>query len=206
MKERLKKNLILARNRWGLSNSITRSRESTVNILGNLKDTTIDVQGSATVTIAAGCMIRDATFEIRGSNNRLVLEEGVFFSGKVELFGDGNEFRIGKNSRINGADFTIHNGTAVHIGPRCLFSVMVDIRTTDSHTILNAGGERINPDRDIVIGEHVWIGRMVTVLKGAQIGDGSIVGAMSLVTGKIPGGVIAAGVPAKPIRENVSWK
>ncbi|TDD93374.1 acyltransferase, partial [Flavobacterium cellulosilyticum] len=113
---------------------------------------------------------------------------------------------IGNNTRINGADFNVHNGTKIEIGSGCLFSTNIDVRTTDSHNIFNFDGERINPDKNIHIGEHVWIGRMVSILKGAKIGNGSVIGSMSLVSGIIPNEVIPAGVPAKTIKENITWK
>lgn len=206
MKKSLKRILILIRNRWGLSNSIKKSKESSIMILGNILQTSIRVTGNSKIIVGEGCRIRNASFKVIGNNNRVELEEGVFFSGTIELFGDNNLIRIGKDTRINGADFIVHNGTKVEIGSRCLFSSEIDVRTTDSHSIFNADGERINIDKNIVIGEHVWIGRMVSILKGSIIGDGSIIGSMSLVSGTIPKRVIAAGVPAKIIKENILWK
>jgi acetyltransferase-like isoleucine patch superfamily enzyme len=50
------------------------------------------------------------------------------------------------------------------------------------------------------IGDEVWIGAHVTILKGVTIGDKTIVGAGSVVTKSLPPGVIAAGVPARVIR------
>ena len=206
MKEKLKKILILIRNRWGLSNTLKKSRSSKVIILGNLLHTSIRVEGNSVLVIERGCRTRNASFILNGNNNLIVLEENVFFSGKIELFGDGNEIRIGNNTRINGADFIVHNGTKVQIGTSCLFSTNIDVRTTDSHFIFNSEGERINPDRNINIGNNVWIGRMVSILKGSQIEDGSVIGSMSLVSGFIPKKVIAVGVPAKVIKENITWK
>lgn len=206
MKERLKRILISIRNRWGLSNSMKRSGNSSVSILGNLLNTSIKINGNSKIIIGEGCRIRNTSVIVIGNNNRVELEEGVFFSGSIELFGDNNLIRIGKDTRINGANFIVHNGTKVEIGSKCLFSTEIDFRTTDSHSIFNADGERINLDKNIVIGEHVWIGRMVSILKGSIIGDGSIIGSMSLVSGAIPKRVIAAGVPAKIIKENILWK
>lgn len=206
MKERLKRILILVRNRWGLSNSIKKSKESSIMILGNILRTSIRVTGNSKIIVGEGCRIRNASFKIIGNNNSIKLEKGVFFSGTIELFGDNNLIRIGKDTRINGANFIVHNGTKVEIGSECLFSSEIDVRTTDSHSIFNADGERINLDKNIVIGEHVWIGRMVSILKGSVIGDGSVIGSMSLVSGAIPKRVIAAGVPAKIIKENILWK
>lgn len=200
------KKVILLRNRWAWSNSIRISRNASKKISGNLLRTKISVQGNSELTISKGCRLRNATILIRGNNNKLILEEGVLFGGRIELFGDNNYMRVGKHTNINGADFIVHNGTKVEIGARCLFSYKIDVRTTDSHKIFNSDWERINSDRDIVIGEHVWIGRMVSVLKGAKIGEGSVIGSMSLVSGSIPNNVIAAGVPAKPIKQNITWK
>jgi acetyltransferase-like isoleucine patch superfamily enzyme len=200
MKEQLKRMLIFARN------SIKKSKECKLMILGNLLHTRIRAQGNSILVIEKGCRIRNASFVLKGTNNRVLIEEDVFFSGKIELIGDGNELIIGNNTRINGAELIVHNGTKIEIGPGCLFSTNIDVRTTDSHSIFNFDGERINPDKNIHIGEHVWIGRMVSILKGAKIGNGSVIGSMSLVSGIIPNEVIAAGVPARPIREKIIWK
>jgi acetyltransferase-like isoleucine patch superfamily enzyme len=73
----------------------------------------------------------------------------------------------------------------------------VQIRADDGHPIFNvADGSRANPSRDIHIGEHVWVAYGVVVLGGATLGDGSVMGMNSLVTGKIPNNVIAVGSPA----------
>jgi lipopolysaccharide O-acetyltransferase len=53
----------------------------------------------------------------------------------------------------------------------------------------------------VVIGHRVWIGEGVTVLAGARIGNGSIVGANSVVTGTLPEDSIAAGVPARVLKQ-----
>lgn len=53
----------------------------------------------------------------------------------------------------------------------------------------------------IEIGDNVWIGGGVTIIGGVKIGANSIIGAGSVVTKNIPAGVIAAGNPAKVIRE-----
>lgn len=52
----------------------------------------------------------------------------------------------------------------------------------------------------IVIGDKVWIGFDVTILKGVTIGEGAIIGAKSVVTRNIPPWSVAAGNPAKVIK------
>jgi acetyltransferase-like isoleucine patch superfamily enzyme len=53
------------------------------------------------------------------------------------------------------------------------------------------------------IGNRVWIGANVTVLKGVTIGDDTVIGAGSVVTKDIPANMIVAGVPARVIRERI---
>ena len=51
----------------------------------------------------------------------------------------------------------------------------------------------------------MWRGMNVTILKGVHIGTGAVIAAGAVVTKDIPAGCLAAGVPAKVIRENISW-
>ena len=55
--------------------------------------------------------------------------------------------------------------------------------------------------RPIHIGKNVWLGANVTVLPGVTINNGSIIAAGAVVTKDVPANMIAAGVPAKVIRE-----
>ena len=61
----------------------------------------------------------------------------------------------------------------------------------------------------VMIGRNVWIGDGVAVLAGANIGEGAILGANSVVTGTIPPRTIAFGAPARPVRawsaEHAAW-
>ncbi len=52
----------------------------------------------------------------------------------------------------------------------------------------------------VKIGNNVWLGDGVAVLAGAEIGNGCVVGAHAVVTGKIPPNTVAVGAPARPIR------
>ncbi|WP_417885241.1 acyltransferase [Zunongwangia sp.] len=55
----------------------------------------------------------------------------------------------------------------------------------------------------IIIGENVWLGRYVTVLKGVTIGDNAVIAANSVVTKDVPANSIAAGNPAKIVKKNI---
>ena len=56
----------------------------------------------------------------------------------------------------------------------------------------------------IVIGNAVWIADNVTILAGAQIGDGAVIGAGAIVTKNIPPYAIAVGNPARVIKKRFS--
>ena len=58
----------------------------------------------------------------------------------------------------------------------------------------------ISTSRPITLEEDVWIGANAVVCGGVTIGKGSVIGAGSVVTRDIPAGVVAAGVPCRPIR------
>jgi acetyltransferase-like isoleucine patch superfamily enzyme len=55
-------------------------------------------------------------------------------------------------------------------------------------------------ERDVCIGDDVWLGAKVIVVAGVTIGDGCVVGAGSVVTRSLPPGTVAAGIPARVIR------
>lgn len=87
-------------------------------------------------------------------------------------------------------------GKATFIAPGVIFAC--SSHPTDIQQRTEEGLEISKP---IVLGDNVWIGAHATICGGVTIGDGSVVGANALVLHDIPAGVIAAGVPARVIRE-----
>lgn len=55
-------------------------------------------------------------------------------------------------------------------------------------------------ERDVTIGEGVWIGAGCAILPGVRIGDGAVVAAGSIVTRDVSPGALVGGVPARPLR------
>lgn len=104
---------------------------------------------------------------------------------------------IGEHTFI-GHGCTIFAGGSISIGAKVLLAEYValhdqDHRVDTLQAIADAGSEC----EPIIIGEGVWLGAKVSVLRGACIGDGAVIGAHALVTGNIPERAIAVGIPAR---------
>jgi acetyltransferase-like isoleucine patch superfamily enzyme len=125
------------------------------------------------------------------------------FSFRTGIFlsvNKGARLEIGSGRTNRDVDITCFN--SIKIGNNVLISKGVMIRDSDSHTIIKQGYCQSKP---IVIGNNVWIGMRAVILKGVTIGEGSIVAAGAVVTKDIPPHTVAGGVPARVIRENVTW-
>ena len=118
-------------------------------------------------------------------------------------------FVVGRNVYFNGQlSAVVSEERTIAIGDGCLLSFGIWIRTADPHLIIDVRTRRrINPSKDVVVGDHVWIGQDALLLKGTTIGSGSIVGARSVVAGKrIPSNASWAGNPVRRVRDGVFWE
>ncbi len=88
-----------------------------------------------------------------------------------------------------------------------MFSANISIRTGDSHSVVDMHDKRINPSKDVRIGNHVWVGNTVIMTKGVIVSDNSIVGTGSVVTKAFnEENIVIAGNPAHSVKRNISWK
>ena len=97
-------------------------------------------------------------------------------------------------------DLTMIAARKIVIGANCMIASGCYISDADWHGLY----DRITPPgaaAAIRLGDNVWIGQGCKIGKGVEIGDNSVIGAGSVVAASIPPNVIAAGVPAKPIRD-----
>lgn len=177
---------------------------------GVLINSSIDLLGSGNqIFIDKGAMLKNVRIQVRGSNNKLLLHKDVkFYNGTlITLENEGNTLEIGERSDFQGCSFIIREyDTTVTIGKDCMFSANIYVRNGDSHTIYNDHGEKVNSAYDVTIGDRVWIGYGVTILKGSVIENDSIIGTQSVVAGKhIPEGSIAAGNPARVLKQGFHW-
>ncbi|MBI1315888.1 serine acetyltransferase [bacterium] len=115
-------------------------------------------------------------------------------------------------------EFVIYNsyiGTHVKLGKGTLFAYKglsvalhkhVEVGENCNLGIHLVVGGRSKQPRVPRIGNNVLISHNVTILGDLTIGDNSVIGAGAVVIGDIPANCVAAGVPAKVIRENIDPK
>ena len=145
------------------------------------------------------------TIYFRGEHNVLMIEKDVAVIHLQILFGSYGSCRIGARTELLGDNFFV-SGAKLVIGRDCLFAANVTLRTHDGHHIFDLFTKKgINVPQDIVIGNQVWIAYGATLLGGARIGNGSVIGAGSITSSEFGDHTVIAGSPAKIIRENICW-
>ena len=175
-----------------------------------ITDTSIVFQGTGNSIVGNDCQLFNSSVFIRGTGHRLVLEPGVnLYNVRLKIIGTNNVVHIGQCTRLGGGSI-VHggNGLTVSIGSDCFLAEGLDIWSTDTHTIMKKGEEDVclNSPKSIHIGNHVWIGKDVAILKGVTIGDDAVVGMKSLVTKDIPEGSLNVGSPSRTIKTDITWK
>ncbi len=153
--------------------------------------------------------IRDNLYISCVDNCEVKIEKNNFYKKAMFLLGNSNKLNIGSNTTIEEASILQRNSfnNNIIIGSDCQISYEVIIRSTDGHTIYDKNSKVVrNYTKDVIIGDHVWIGARTMVLKGAQIPSNSIVGACALVNKEFTEeNTVLAGIPAKIIKRNVNW-
>jgi len=139
---------------------------------------------------------------------------------KKKLKYGGHKFRLGFDSKIHHPEFIsigenfysgpkTYMGTnkynPINIGEDVMFGSECMIIGGNHNTIYTKNHMIYNQEADqngqeIVIEKGVWVGTRSMIISGAVIGEGSVIGAMSLVNTYIPPYCIAVGIPAKAIR------
>ena len=123
---------------------------------------------------------------------------------------------IGRFSTITAKKGSISLEPGVNIGTYCRIATQSQVVIGESTLIaaycyIGPGNHQHNSSKPMIssemeikggvnIGKHCWIGTRATIMDGVTIGDGSIVGAHSLVLKDVPPGVVVAGTPAKIIK------
>lgn len=155
--------------------------------------------------------------------NRIIIGNNSVLAGRITLERDIGKVLIGNNTQI-GESTHIICACGVTIGSNVLISWGCTITDHDSHStqwsersydgqkwyegmkvsITNAAIAKnwhVVPMAPVNIGDKVWIGFNVIILKGVNIGEGAVIAAGSVVTKDIPAWTLAGGNPARVIKQ-----
>lgn len=137
-------------------------------------------------------------------NGTLYLGPGtkIGYGADIEVFEDATlSFAGGCASNIGA---TIICGERIEIGKDSMLGRHITIRDNNGSHYMNRQGYKNT--RPVIIGDKVWLTEQCTVMPGVKIGDGAIIGALSLVIRNVPAHCLASGHPAEVIDEDVLWK
>lgn len=120
-------------------------------------------------------------FESRNKSSRIFIDSGTYLNNNCTIISEGEGIEIGSNT---------------------LIGFNVEITDSDFHDLTpNRRQTGIPKTAKVIIGDNVFIGNNVKILKGTIIGNNTVIANSSIVTKSIPENVIAAGCPAKVIKE-----
>lgn len=159
------------------------------------------------VLIEDGVVLKKLNISIRGVDNVVKIKKNTVFNGVIGVIGSRRQVSIGENCTVNGVLINARERD-IYIGDDCLFSSEIKIRSSDAHKIFDAtSNNQINlPYKDVIIGNHVWIGQGVFVGKNSTIPDNCVVGANSIITKNFnEAGCVIVG-NNKIVRKNIYWE
>lgn len=164
------------------------------------------------VIIGKECTLRSSEIIIEGNHNKIIIGENFSsYNAGFHLGQDNNEVCIGSGTTLHGRNyhavhFELYEGSRIIVGTDCMFSNGIQIHSSDSHSIVDLNGKRLNPAEDIIIGSHCWIGFGTIILKGTHIPEHTVVGAGTVCTQKYKvSHCILAGNPARIVKEQIDW-
>jgi acetyltransferase-like isoleucine patch superfamily enzyme len=162
-------------------------------------------------------MLCSASFRLHGFQASLVACDG-----QLPVLSNSGDARVGKRFVIRGrvarCEIGLDPGARLVIGDRVFINqgVVIAVRESveigddskvgDFSAIMDSNYHELEPGRidkprPVTIGKNVWLGNGVLVLPGSTIGDHTVVAARSVVKGELPPRVLAAGNPAKVVKQ-----
>ena len=121
----------------------------------------------------------------------------IFYGNDVHIFSGG---KLELDSGFINSYGKIECHKYIKIGKNCAIGPYAIILDSDGHQILGKCNTA-----EVIIGNNVWIGARVTILKGVHIGDDAVIAAGTIVNKDVPAKSLVAGNPMHLICDNVEW-
>lgn len=169
------------------------------------------IHSSAIINISAGAFIfNDGRLKFEPFTGFLKMEKksSLNVNGSFSVY-SGAHIIVAENASLTLGSGYINR----HVKIRCFKNISIgnDVAISENVTIWDSDVHEIVRDgyintAAVTIGNHVWIGTNVIILKGVTIGDNAVISAGSVVSRNVPANCLAAGNPAIIVKENISWK
>ena len=167
----------------------------------------VSIRGAAKITIGANVMIDDnCVLDARGENTQIRIDDNVLISGSTTIRARNATLHIGQGCSI-GRNCLLGTDHSLILGREVLLGAFTYLCAGGNHHFegpeISVISQGLKESKGIVIGDGAWLGARTTVLDGMTVGEGSVIGAHSLVNRSIPAMVVAHGCPAKVQRSRV---
>ena len=147
--------------------------------------------------LAAKTAYMKSVFAECGENNYIELPMHANWGGRHTHWGSD----VYANTNL-----TLVDDGHIYIGDKVMIGPNVTIITAAHPTEPDLRAQGLQYNKDVHIGENVWIGANAVILPGVHIGKNSVIGAGSVVTKDIPDNVVAVGNPCRILRETANSK
>jgi acetyltransferase-like isoleucine patch superfamily enzyme len=159
------------------------------------------------IRLGDGVVVDDLVLlDAKGTSNRgIEIGRGVFLGRGTILSCKDGDIRLGDHTNL-GFHCEIFSGSSVTVGRHGLFAAQAYL-VGGGHEFERPGEAVVDQPRvssGIALGDNVWLGTGAKVLDGVRIGDHVVVGANAVVNADLPDGAIAAGVPARVLRQRTA--
>lgn len=175
-----------------------------------------EISNKASIILNGFLVVGNSPFSKSRLETRIRMERGSQmiigdFSSGGYGFGYGSDIELFENAVLEskGGPSTNMNTTIICMSKIVIGQVVaigrnVTIRDNNGGHLININGYQ--DTLPVIIGEHVWLCEGCTILSGVKIGDGTIIGARSVVNKSFPSHVTVSGNPAKIGTEGIEWK
>ena len=178
-------------------------KKKNVRIEGEIKTGMIRL--AAQKTAKRGIHVNRKAYLVVDNGGSITFKGSASIGAGTSFCAHGGDITVGDKFSCNVNCF-FYSMKSIEIGNRALMGWNINVRDNDGHPLFQ-DGKLINPHKSVKLGDRIWIASYVDVMKGVTLANGTVIGTRSLVTRSVEQeNTLIAGIPAKMIKENVTWE